>query len=90
MARLVYFFNAKALLILAIITAKIIYLGFLASYTSKVAPIIQIFRVSGLFKLSIVFCVVSYLGLNSVLNKKLVLGKELILNLGLDFLSVFL
>ena len=39
-AGLVYFFNTKAFLILAIITAKIVYLGFLASYTSRVAPII--------------------------------------------------
>ena len=37
---LVYFFSAKAFLILAIIIAKIIYLGFLASYTSKIALII--------------------------------------------------
>ena len=33
-------FGIKAFLILAIITAKIVYLGFLASYISKVAPII--------------------------------------------------
>ena len=39
-AGLVCFFNAKALLILAIITAKIVYLGFLVSYISGVAPII--------------------------------------------------
>ena len=40
-----YFFSAKAFLISAIITAKIIYLGFLASYISRVAPIIWIFIV---------------------------------------------
>jgi len=58
----VYFFNAKAFLILAIVTAKIIYLGFLVSYTNKVALIIRIFRVLGLLRLSIV----SYLGLGSL------------------------
>jgi len=40
MVGLVYFFSAKAFLISAIITVKIIYSGFLASYTSGVAPII--------------------------------------------------
>jgi hypothetical protein len=45
MAKLMYFFSAKAFLILAIIIAKIIYLGFLVSYISKVALIIWIFRV---------------------------------------------
>ena len=33
-------FNTKAFLILVIITAKIVYLGFLASYTNKIASII--------------------------------------------------
>jgi len=40
MAGLVYFFSARAFLISAIITAKIVYLGFLASYTNRVALII--------------------------------------------------
>jgi len=40
MAGLVYFFGIKALLILAIVTVKTIYSGFLASYASGVAPII--------------------------------------------------
>ena len=40
-----YFFSAKAFLISAIITAKIIYSGFLASYTSGVALIIWISKV---------------------------------------------
>jgi len=40
MAGLVYFFSARAFLISAIIIAKIVYLGFLASYTNKVALII--------------------------------------------------
>ena len=40
MAESVCFFGAKAFLILAIITAKIVYLGFLASYISGVALII--------------------------------------------------
>ena len=39
-AKLVCFFNTKALLILAIITVKIVCLGFLVSYTSRVALII--------------------------------------------------
>ena len=47
MAELVYFFSIKAFLILAIITAKIVYLGFLVSYINKVAPIIWISRVLG-------------------------------------------
>ena len=40
MAGLVYFFNIKAFLISAIITVKIVYLGFLANYISRVVPII--------------------------------------------------
>ena len=43
MAELVYFFNIKALLILNSIIVKIIYLGFLASYTNKIALIIYIY-----------------------------------------------
>ena len=83
MAGSVCFFNTKAWWILAIITAKIVYLGFLASYTSKVAPIIWIFRVLGLFKLSIVFYMVSCLGLD------LILGKKLVLDLGLGSSNIF-
>ena len=45
MAKSVYFFSIKALLISDIVIAKIIYLGFLVSYISGVASIIQIFRV---------------------------------------------
>ena len=78
-----YFFNAKALSILAIIIAKIVYLGFLASCTNKVALIIWIFRVSGLFRSSIVSYMVFYLGLD------LVLGKKLVLDLGWGSLSIF-
>jgi len=40
MAGLVCFFSTRAFLILAIITVKIVYLGFLASYTNRVALII--------------------------------------------------
>ena len=40
MAGLVYLFSAKAFLILAIVIAKIVYSGFLESYTSGVALII--------------------------------------------------
>ena len=76
------FFSTKAFLISAIIIAKIVYLGFLASYASRVALIMQISRVSSLFRLSIVSYIVSYLGLG------LVLGIELVLDLGLGFLSI--
>ena len=81
-AGLVCFFSTKAFLILAIIIAKIIYLGFIVSYTSRVALIIQISRVLSLFRLSIVSYIVSYLGLD------LVLDIELVLDLGLGSLSI--
>jgi len=74
----VYFFSAKAFLILAIVTAKIVYLGFLVSCANGVALIMRISRVLSLFGLSIV----SYLGLD------LVLGTELVLDLGLGSLSI--
>jgi len=82
MAGLVYFFGAKAFLILAIIIVKIVYLGFLASYTNRVAPIIWISRVLNLLRLPIVSYVVSYLILGSIL------GIELVLDLGLGSLSI--
>ena len=75
-------FSAKAFLILAIVTVKIVYLGFLASRTSGVALIMQISRVLSSFRLSIVSYIVSYLGLG------LILGIELILDLGLGSLSI--
>jgi len=75
-------FSAKAFLISAIITAKIVYLGFLASRASRVAPIMQISRVLSLFRSSIVSYVVS----NSALG--LVLGTELVLDLGSGSLSI--
>jgi len=75
---LVYFFNAKAFLILAIIIVNIVYSGFLASYTSRVALIMRISRVLSLLRLSIV----SYLSLGSVL------GTELVLDLSLGFLRI--
>jgi hypothetical protein len=78
----VCFFSAKAFLISATITAKIVYLGFIASRTSGVALIMQISRVSSLFGSSIVSCVVSYSGLG------LVLDTELVLDLGLGSLSI--
>jgi hypothetical protein len=81
-AGLVCFFSTKAFLILAIVIAKIIYLGFLASCASRVAPIMQISRVLNLFGLSIVSYIVSYLGLG------LVLGTESALDLGLGSLSI--
>ena len=58
------------------------YLGFLVSYTSRVALIMQIFSVLSLFRLFIVSYIVSYLGLG------LVLGIELVLDLGLGSLSI--
>jgi len=79
----VCFFSIKAFLILAIVIAKIIYLSFLASHTSKVTPIIWIFKVSSELKSSLVFYIVSYLALGLVLNIELVLG------LGLGSLSIF-
>jgi hypothetical protein len=82
MAGLVYFFSAKAFLISAIVIVKIIYSGFLASRASRVALIIQISRVSSLFRLSIV----SYIGFYSGLG--LVLGIELVLDLGLGSLRI--
>ena len=82
MVGLVCFFSAKAFLILAIITAKIIYLGFLASCTSRVALTMQIFSVLSLFRSSIVSYIVSYLGLGLVLNI------ELVLDSGLGSLSI--
>jgi len=74
----VCFFSAKAFLILAIVTVKIIYSGFLASYANEVALIMRISRVPSLFGSS----VVSYLGLG------LVLGMKLVLDLGLGSLSI--
>jgi hypothetical protein len=82
MAGLVYFFSTKAFLILAIVTAKIICSGFLASRASGVALIMQISRVLSLFGLSLVSYIVSYLGLG------LVLGIELVLDLGSGSLSI--
>ena len=73
------FFSTKAFLISAIVTAKIVYSGFLASYASGVAPIIWISRVLSELWLSIV----SYLILG------LVLGIELVLDLGSGSLSIF-
>ena len=75
-----YFFSTKAFLISAIVTVKIVYLGFLASRASGVALIMQISKVLGLFGLSIV----SYLGL----GLGLVLDIELVLDLGLGSLSI--
>ena len=77
----VCFFSTKAFLISAIVIAKIVYLGFLASRASGVAPIMWIFRVLSLLGLSMVSYIVSCLGL--------VLGMELVSDLGLGFLSIF-
>ena len=77
-----YFFSAKAFLILAIITVKIVYSGFLASCASGVALIIRMSRVLSSFKLSIASYIASYLALG------LVLGIELVLDLGLGSLRI--
>ena len=76
------FFSAKAFVISAIVIAKIIYLGFLASCANRVAPIIRIFRVLSSLKSSIVSYIASYLALGLILSTKLVLG------LGSGFLSI--
>jgi len=82
MAGLVYFFSTKAFLISAIIIAKIIYLGFLASRASRIAPIMRISRVLSELGLSLVSYIVSYLTLGSIL------GTELVLDLDLGSLSI--
>ena len=82
MAGLVCFFSTKAFLISAIVTAKIIYLGFLASYASGVALIIRISRVPSSLRSFIVSYIASYLALG------LVLGIELVLGLGSGSLSI--
>ena len=69
-------------MVLAIITAKIIYLGFIASRANRVALIMQISRVLSLLKLSIVSYIVYYLILG------LILGIELVLDLGLGSLNI--
>jgi len=79
---LVCFFSTKAFLISAIIIAKIVYLGFLASYASRVALIMRISRVLSLLRPSIVSYVNSYSALG------LVLDTELVLDLGLGSLSI--
>ena len=81
-AGLVCFFGAKAFSISAIVTAKIVCLGFLASCASGVALIMWISRaLSGLW-LSVVSYVVPCLILGSVL------GTELVLDLGSGSLSM--
>jgi len=62
------------------------YSGFLASYTSRVALIIYIFKVLSELKLSLVSYIVSYSVLGLVLD--LVLNIKLVLNLGLGSLSI--
>ena len=57
-------------------------MGFLASYTSRVALIIRISRVLSLFGLSIASYIASYLALG------LVLGIKLVLDLGLGSLRI--
>jgi len=79
----VYFFSTKAFLIPAIITVKIIYLGFLASYTNRVALIIWISRELSKLRSSLVSYMVSYLTLG------LVSSTELVLDLGSGSLSIF-
>ena len=70
---------------LAIVTAKIIYLGFLASRASGVALIMWISRVLSELWSSAVSYIVFCSSLDSVLNIELVL----MLDLGSGFLSIF-
>ena len=67
---------------MAIITAKIIYSGFIASYANRVALIMQTSKVLSLLRSSIVSYIVSYLILG------LILGIELVLDLGSGSLSI--
>ncbi len=83
MARSVCFFSAKAFSISAIITAKIVYLGFLASCINRVTLIIWISRVFSELWLSIV----SYIGSSS--GSGSVLSTYSALNLDLGSLSIF-
>ena len=83
------FFSAKAFLILAIVTVKIICSGFLASYASKVALIIWISKVLSRLRLSLVSYVVSGSVLGSVLDTELVLDLGSVSDLGLGSLSIF-
>ena len=66
-----YFFNIKAFLILAIVTVKIIYLGFLASYISRVALIMRIFIILSKFWSSIASYIGSPSAFSSVLDSGL-------------------
>ena len=79
---MVCFFGAKAFLISAIVIAKIVCLGFLASCANRVALIMWISKILSELRLSLVSYIVSYLGLG------LVLGTELVLDLGLGSLSI--
>ena len=82
MAGWVHFFSTKAFLILVIIIAKIVCLGFLLSRASGVAPIMWIFKVLSELRLSLVPYIVSYLALG------LILDIESVLDLGLGSLSI--
>ena len=77
-----YFFSAKAFLISAIVIVKIVYSGFLASYTSGVALIMWISKVLSELRSSLVSYIVFYLALG------LVLDIELVLDSGLGSLSI--
>ena len=68
---LVYFFSVKAFLILAIITVKIVYLGFLASCVNRVALIMRIFIVLNKLWSSTVFYIGSSSASSSVLDLSL-------------------
>ena len=68
MAKSVCFFSTKAFLILAIVTAKIVCLGFLASYISGVALIMRISIVLSELWSSAVSYIGSFLASSLVLN----------------------
>jgi len=88
-AGLIYFFSAKAFLILAIVTAKIIYSSFLASCISGVAPIMWISKASSGLRSSLVSYTGSYLVLGSVSDIELVSDLGLVSDSGLGSLSIF-
>ena len=68
---LVCFFGAKAFLISAIVTVKIVYLGFLASYTSEVTLIMRISIVLNKLWSSAVSYMGFFLAFSSVLDSGL-------------------
>ena len=82
MAGLVCFFGVKAFSISAIVTVKIVCLGFLVRHANGAAPIMWISKVLGKLWLFLISYVVSCLALGSMS------GMELVLDSGLGSLSI--